>query len=350
MDWAQPPRLHASILSATSPSTPLHCTHQVVAWWENRKKTENNSEQGRAAGGAWWAGGVPRILVGWRWVGSTVRFDPALPPLSHHPPPSPALLPPGGNGMHMKRPCLATSHFPHTHHPPNHPPSRSPSPAGGNGMLMKRVASAGMLLAPLGLPLSKKVCLEYAPLAPGQHLPGQHFHPALPSPAQQPQYHHHGGSVYAAPEIVSHPLLGGGGGSGRLPDRLLPSPAAGAGADGDLQAQQQQQHNGTMHGGGGYLQQLTSTTSDLQLFGQLFGGGGGDGRGSQSPREDMQGNGTGLLDAGADGYQLPEAQREGSAENKEVREGGLGELAVCLRGATCALCRLPHPTPGRLPA
>lgn len=226
-------------------------------------------------------------------------------------------------------------------------------PGGMNGVhLMKRVASAGMLLAPF--PLGKRPCLEYAHLAAAaQHDQPLHHPQAPPYPAGG------GATYYAAPEIVPVSLLTGGG-SGRLPPP--PGRAAAAGAP---VIQELPQLDGSTHGGGGYLQHLTSG-SDANLFGQLFPGGGGPGaaaaagRSSESPRDQLPAPGrldgsdmlpqleAGLANGGAGGGyfpQSPRGRREGSAENNEVRgAGGWQRGKNCLLEARCAV---PGSTLGR---
>ena len=194
----------------------------------------------------------------------------------------------------------------------------------GMGGLMRRVASAGLMLQGAGMggmPPAKKQCLEYVQLAP---------------PPQTTVYQ---STIYAAPEIVAHQLLGAGG-SGRLPDRLPLSPggelavvpAAAQPPQQPLQQQPaQQQHEGSGHGGGSYLQHLTGS-GDPQLFGPWFPGDAGGGEGdATSPRHHLQQRQaaallpalaapTGAGSGGDNGYhpQSPKGdRREGSADNRE---------------------------------
>lgn len=190
---------------------------------------------------------------------------------------------------------------------------------------MKRAASAGMLLP--GVPLPKKACLEPYALGPPHHPP--------------PNQHYHNGIVYAAPEIVAHPLLTGPGGAVRLPDRL---PAGQVviqelhAAPQQPQQAQQQQLDPAMHGGGGYMQQLQGG-GDTELFGQLLpGGNGSGGRGSQSPRGHL--GQPDLLLPLEGGYlpQSPPMPREGSAENREVSGAAVPWAQLCV-GTPTALCK-----------
>lgn len=241
----------------------------VVAWWEQRKKPDGAPGWGAAAAAA--DGGQA----------GSCGATPLLLPRAPEP--------------RLPHPCAA-------------PPS-CPAGQGGAGLL-KRVASAGVLLGgggmvPLG-PLGKKPCLEYLHLGGHSGLqPPQH-------PQVVPQATHYGGTIYAAPEIIAHPLLGGGGGSGRLPDRAAGEALGAPGAQGVVI----EELNPSAHGGGGYLQALVTTTSEAQLFGQLFPPGGGEAPGS--------GGGGGAVHS-------PQAQREGSAENKEV---GCGECLL-VAGVCC---------------
>lgn len=201
--------------------------------------------------------------------------------------------------------------------------------------LMKRVASAGMLLAPF--PLGKRPCLEYMHLAAAAHHDQLLHHPPGPlHPGSFPAAGGgtagagpNGGPYFATPEIVPVPLLAGGG-SGHLPPLRREGAAAGTPMFEELP-----QHNGnaTVHGSGGYMQQLAGN-SEVELFGELFPGGGdagtAAGRGSQSPRDQLPGrrDGSGVLPplaggpaANGGGFyqpQSPHDRREGSAENKEV--------------------------------
>ena len=219
---------------------------------------------------------------------------------------------------------------------------------------MKRAASAGMLLAPF--PLGKRPCLEYMHLAAAAHHDQLLHHPPGPmhpggfpgaaggGAAAGP----HGGTYYATPEIVPVPLLAPGGGSGPLP------PLRREGVAGAPVFEELPQHNGnpTVHGGGGFMQQLAGN-SEAELFGELVPGGGdagagpAAGRGSQSPRDQLPGrrDGSGVLPplaagpANGGGYlpQSPHDRREGSAENKEVggRVSGEGEAGAFQMLARC---------------
>lgn len=173
----------------------------------------------------------------------------------------------------------------------------------GMGGLMRRVASAGLMLQGAGMggmPPAKKQCLEYVQLAP---------------PPQTTVYQ---STIYAAPEIVAHQLLGAGG-SGRLPDRLPLSPggelavvpAAAQPPQQPLQQQPaQQQHEGSGHGGGSYLQHLTGS-GDPQLFGPWFPGDAGGGEGDQpaAPPAAAPGRGPAASPGGPHGRRIGRRQR-----------------------------------------
>lgn len=285
---------------ATRASMGANLLPQVVSWWENRKKTEN--------------GGLCRS-----WHHLSYSTAAACRPAQ------------------TWRPALTAARI-------------LPLGAGGAAglQLMKRAASAGMLLASYPLPNGKRPCLEYMHLAAAAHHDQLLHHPPGPLPFPSGgggggAGAGHGGTYYATPEIVAVPLLAGGG-SGQLPPLRHEGGPAGAPVFEELP---QHGANPTIHGGGGFLQQL-ATNSEAAMFGELFPGGGGGGtaaaaavgRGSQSPREQLQ-QGAGRLDGsgmlppmanGGGGYypQSPHNRREGSAENKEV---GGGDQLVGMGGA-----------------
>ena len=285
---------------------------KVVSWWENRKKTEN--------GGCWLCchvlpGNGPPLL------GTTQQAV-------------------EGSASCIHRCCR----FPRVSTwrscgPPLNRRSALPNAGGATAglQLMKRVASAGMLLAPF--PLGKRPCLEYMHLAAAAHHDQLLHHPPGPlHPGSFPAAGGgtaNGGPYFATPEIVPVPLLAGGG-SGHLPPLRREGAVAGAPMFEELP---QYNGNATVHGSGGYMQQLAGN-SEVELFGELFPGGGdagaAAGRGSQSPRDQLPGrrDGSGVLPplaggpaANGGGFyqpQSPHDRREGSAENKEVggRAGG----------------------------
>lgn len=237
---------------------------------------------------------------------------------------------------------------------------------GGNGTgnclssvgLMQRVASSGLLLGGMGLPLAKRQCtggggsgIGYLQLTP------------VPQPVSPVVYQ---STIYAAPEIVQHTLLAGSGGSGRLPDRLglmpppppppLPPPPGNEAlvmasslrhyTSGQLPAHQvhMQDHDGSGRGGTGYLQHLTSN-NDAQLFGHLFpGGGGGGGSGGGA------GGSGGMADDERGGSQSP---RDGSGGHLVQQDSALlpplgGPLPGASSGGAAGNGCYPHsPRPDR---
>ncbi len=268
-----------------------------------------------------------------------------------------ALLPPDDQTAWLTRSRAFTAA------PPLHAPCAHAGGSAAGLQLMKRAASAGMLLAPF--PLGKRPCLEYMHLAAAAHHDQLLHHPPGPMhPGGFPGAAGggagagpHGGTYYATPEIVPVPLLAPGGGSGPLP------PLRREGVAGAPVFEEMPQHNGnpTVHGGGGFMQQLAGN-SEAELFGELFPGGGdagagaaAAGHGSQSPRDQQPGrrDGSGVLPplaggmanggmANGGGYlpQSPHDRREGSAENKEVGVWMDG-LSWCASDAGQVLTRWP---------